>query len=333
MTGGEGGGELNTCELYDPLGYTPCATVTLTSASLTGTTLSVVGVGFTPVSSASSDGFNSSPTNLPVVQLQRLDSDQTWYLSRDETQLVTNTTCALTLPTDLQAGPAMLRVFVNGIASTGFAFAVPSTGANSIVAYVANGATGGTVPASQSKTYGVDLTLATNSGSLVKTGSTFTGWNTAADGSGMAYAAGATYSSDSAVTLYAKWTLNTFPVTYNANGATGGTVPAPQSKTYGVDLTLATNSGSLVKTGSTFAGWNTAADGSGMAYAAGSTYHLDASMTLSAVWQLSNNDTGGTSTTTSSSGGGAGGCGLGSSVALLALLGIGVMKFRRSTPQ
>ena len=48
--------------------------------------------------------------------------------------------------------------------------------------------------------------------------------------------------------------LLTYTVTYNANGATGGTIPASQLKTQGVDLTLATNSGSLVKTGSSFAG-------------------------------------------------------------------------------
>jgi hypothetical protein len=195
------------------------------------------------------------------------------------------------------------------------------------VAYNANSATGGTLPGNQTKTYGIDLTLATNSGGLAKTGSTFAGWNTVADGSGTTYAAGATYATDSSVTLYALWTPNTFSVSYNANGATGGIVPGNQAKTYGVDLTLATNSGSLVKTGSTFAGWNTAADGSGMAYAPGSTYHLDAAITLYAVWQMANGDTSGT--TSGSGSGGSGGCGLGSAVALLALLGLGTLKFRR----
>ena len=39
-------------------------------------------------------------------------------------------------------------------------------------------------------------------------GYTFTGWNTKADGSGTAYAAGATYKKDAKVTLYAQWKKN-----------------------------------------------------------------------------------------------------------------------------
>jgi hypothetical protein len=39
----------------------------------------------------------------------------------------------------------------------------------------------------------VALTLQTNTGSLAKTGYTFSGWNTAADGSGTSYAEGASY--------------------------------------------------------------------------------------------------------------------------------------------
>jgi uncharacterized repeat protein (TIGR02543 family) len=155
------------------------------------------------------------------------------------------------------------------------------------VTYSANGATSGTPPASQTKTQGVNLTLATNSGGLAKTGSTFAGWNTAADGSGTGYAAGATYNADAAVTLYATWTaLPTYVVTYNANGATSGTAPGTQNKTQGVNLTLALNSGSLAKTGATFAGWNTAANGTGTAYAAGAVYATDAALTLYAAWTV-----------------------------------------------
>ncbi len=61
----------------------------------------------------------------------------------------------------------------------------------------------------------------------------------------------------------------TYPVTYNANGATGGSVLISQIKTHNVNLTLAGNLGNLVKTGYTFAGWNTAADGNGINYNVG----------------------------------------------------------------
>ena len=76
----------------------------------------------------------------------------------------------------------------------------------------------------------------------------------------------------------------TYTVSYDANNATSGTPPAPQTKTQGEPLTLATNSGNLVRTGDTFDGWNTAADGSGTDYAEGATYTADADVTLYANW-------------------------------------------------
>ncbi len=153
------------------------------------------------------------------------------------------------------------------------------------VTYDANSATGGTVPAPQTKTEGVDLILATNSGSLVRNSDTFVGWNTAADGSGTDYAAGATYTTNAALTLYARWTsLPTYSVTYSANGATGGTAPAAQTKIQDVTLTLATNSGSLARTGYDFAHWNTASDGGGTEYGVGANYTSNAPLALFAKW-------------------------------------------------
>jgi len=130
------------------------------------------------------------------------------------------------------------------------------------------------------------LALASNSGNLVRTGYTFNGWNTQADGLGTDYAAGSNYTINAALTLYAKWTLDTYPVTYNGNSNTGGTAPNNQTKTYGVNLSLASNSGNLVRTGYTFNGWNTQADGLGTDYAAGSNYTTNAALTLYAKWSV-----------------------------------------------
>jgi uncharacterized repeat protein (TIGR02543 family) len=75
------------------------------------------------------------------------------------------------------------------------------------VTYNGNGNTGGAVPVdSISYKSGSVATVLGNSGSLSKTGFTFSGWNGKADGSGTSYAAGASLTIGSAnVTLYAAW--------------------------------------------------------------------------------------------------------------------------------
>ena len=62
----------------------------------------------------------------------------------------------------------------------------------------------------------VATTLTLNT--FTRTGYTFNGWNTAANGSGTTYANGATYSFAADVTFYAQWTANTYTVTFDANG-------------------------------------------------------------------------------------------------------------------
>ncbi len=73
------------------------------------------------------------------------------------------------------------------------------------VKYDENGKTSGAAPATQAKVSSSNLTLATNSGNLVKDGYKFSGWNTAVAGTGTSYAAGATYSQDNPLYLYADW--------------------------------------------------------------------------------------------------------------------------------
>jgi uncharacterized protein (TIGR02145 family)/uncharacterized repeat protein (TIGR02543 family) len=157
------------------------------------------------------------------------------------------------------------------------------------VTYDGNGSAGGTVP-TDGNTYqqGASVTVKANTGNLVKTGYTFAGWNTAADGSGASYAGGETFTMGvSNAILYAKWTQNpTYTVTYNGNGNTGGTVPTDANAyEQGANVTVIANTGSLVKTSFTFAGWNTAADGSGTSYAGGETFNIGAAnVTLYAKW-------------------------------------------------
>lgn len=78
------------------------------------------------------------------------------------------------------------------------------------------------------------------------------------------------------MTLYAKWTKKpTYTVIYDGNRATGGTVPQDKEAYEANEIvTVQNNSGNLVKTGYTFAGWNTQADGKGTAYAENATFHM-----------------------------------------------------------
>jgi uncharacterized repeat protein (TIGR02543 family) len=91
------------------------------------------------------------------------------------------------------------------------------------ITYNANGATSGTAPASQTKTHGVNITLASNSGNLFKTGYAFSGWNTNASSTGINYAAGSIYSTNSALTLFAKWNRIPTPTSANATCSANGT--------------------------------------------------------------------------------------------------------------
>ena len=71
------------------------------------------------------------------------------------------------------------------------------------VSYNANGGTG--APGNQTKTYGQTLKLSTTIPK--RTNYIFKGWGTSAGSTSVAYAAGANYTNNSAVTLYAVWEL------------------------------------------------------------------------------------------------------------------------------
>ncbi|MEA4815471.1 MAG: InlB B-repeat-containing protein [Lachnospiraceae bacterium] len=106
-----------------------------------------------------------------------------------------------------------------------------------------------------SYTYGVGATLPTPT----KTGHTFGGWYTNPELSG----SNETSISDTDIdnkTYYAKWTVDTYTITYNLNS---GINPdhAPISYTYGIGATLPTPT----KTGHTFGGWYITTNFSGSA--------------------------------------------------------------------
>lgn len=112
-----------------------------------------------------------------------------------------------------------------------------------------------------SYTFGTGTKLPTE---ITKTGYTFAGWYEKEDLSGdpvteiPSYAVGDKQ-------YWAKWTANTYTVTFEANGGTGSM--DDQTFTYGEEKALTENT--FTRTGYTFAGWNTQADGNGTSYADG----------------------------------------------------------------
>ena len=77
----------------------------------------------------------------------------------------------------------------------------------------------------------------------------------------------------------------TYTVTYDGNGATGGFVPTDATAySSGATVTVKGNTGSLVKAGFTFGGWNMQDDGQGTNYTAGNTFTISANTTLYAKW-------------------------------------------------
>jgi uncharacterized repeat protein (TIGR02543 family) len=106
-------------------------------------------------------------------------------------------------------------------------------------------ADGGTpVPSPNTVSHGGEITEPT---AMTKTGYTFGGWYT---DSSFDTAADFPITATGNITLYAKWTLDSYAVTLNTNGGTGGTPLT--SYTYGTGAPLPID---YTKTGYTFAGW------------------------------------------------------------------------------
>lgn len=145
------------------------------------------------------------------------------------------------------------------------------------VKYNANGGTD--APSSQTKWYDESLTLAMATPN--RTGYSFLGWATKADGA-VTYSKGQTYTGNSGIELYAVWKANTYIVSYDANGGEGA--PNNQSKIYGETLTL--SSVVPTRTNYNFLGWGLSAESTTVTYLAGGAYSSNSAVVLYAVWEL-----------------------------------------------
>lgn len=118
-------------------------------------------------------------------------------------------------------------------------------------------------------------------------GYTFAGWTTSPDGSGTKYAPGASWTANGTLTLYAQWTPGEAGLTYDGNGATGGKTDPQNGVT---DQKVNVRQNGFTRDGYTFVRWDTAKDGSGIAYGEGKNgvgrYTMKpAGNDLYAIWQ------------------------------------------------
>ena len=155
------------------------------------------------------------------------------------------------------------------------------------VTYDANGGEGSV---EDSNRYDAGETATVLANGFIREGYTFAGWNTAADGSGTTCAPGDQIEMSDAVTLYAQWTEDEKPVeknlsvTYDANGGEGS---VEDSAKYAAGEKATVLANGFIREGYTFAGWNTAADGSGASCQPGEQVEVDADVTLYAQWTKS----------------------------------------------
>ena len=150
------------------------------------------------------------------------------------------------------------------------------------VKYDANG--GGNTPASQTKTE--DVTLILTSTIPTRYGYTFRGWATSSSATSATYQAGGNYTANERVTLYAVWEVNTYTVSFDANGGTDA--PNSQKKTHGQNLILTV--AIPTRPNHVFLGWAADSSATSIAYAPGATYTAEEDVTLYAVWQERNYD-------------------------------------------
>ena len=149
------------------------------------------------------------------------------------------------------------------------------------VSFEANGGTGEMSPADVDAD--AEYTVP-GSAFTAPAGKVFDSWNTAADGTGTKYMPQDAPAIHENMTLFAQWVAapaTKCTVTFDANGGTG----AMDVLTADLGTTVTLPASTFTRDGYVFAGWNTAADGTGTAIVNGGQLTLGSDATLYAQWK------------------------------------------------
>ena len=116
---------------------------------------------------------------------------------------------------------------------------------------------------------------------FTREGYSFTGWNTGKNGDGTPYSDQDKAGFAENTTLYAQWTVDPV-ITFVANDGEG----TMGTQTVKPNVATALTANAFTRADYDFAGWNTAADGSGVDYADGADITTSENVTLYAQWTL-----------------------------------------------
>ena len=226
-------------------------------------------------------GVTSATTNVGSVSIYHTDDSGSGWGTSNQTKILdksysyTRRTSSQTC--NIYAKFNGVDIITGGTMKANTFVEIPAL-ASYTVSYNANGGSG--APANQTKYYGQTLTLSTKI--PTRTGYTFKGWSTSSSATSATYSSGGSYTANAEATLYAVWKVNTYTVSYNANGGTGA--PASQIKIHG--LTLVLSSTIPTRTNYAFKGWSTSKTATSATYSAEGYYTDNTAATLYAVWEL-----------------------------------------------
>lgn len=158
----------------------------------------------------------------------------------------------------------------------------PPPASNFVLSYDENGGSGTMTDDEQT---GANVTVRAN-GFTAPTGYAFEEWNTDMNGGGTTYAAGTAVTLTEDMTLYAIWTPQSYTVTLDADGGTGGSASVTATFDEALpNITVPTQSGYVFK------GYYTEADGAGTQYydengSSTNNWTIPSATTLYAYWEV-----------------------------------------------
>ena len=218
-----------------------------------------------------------------TARIANYDANFTWNASATPGNVLVSPTGSISVT---GVSPSTQVVLELSTSRTGFVAGTSSTTVTTLqllqVLYDGNGATGGSAP-TDSQQYGSSevVTVMGNlsQGGLSRSGNVFVGWTINPNGTGVVYQAGTTLQlASTTITLYAKWSLIPYSVTYKPNGATGGSVPVDLSSyTIGQSAPVFGNTGNLVRPGYSFIGWGYNSTATDVLYQSGDSYTVGTS--------------------------------------------------------